>query len=212
VTEEPLHALVARVRTLVAQVRSLDAPDAVILESIDALDRVNERLLPHVYGGPYQQASLRGPAVLPALSGDDPAAIFPYSPIVGGRNPIAPPVRMWRDGDRMRGCAQLGAPYAGPPATVHGGVVALVFDELLGALLVALGLGGFTGTLSVRYLKPTPLGAPIELEGWLDRVEGRKAFAIGEIRAGGETTARAEGVFIKARAGQPAGGDGGTRG
>jgi hypothetical protein len=57
--------------------------------------------------------------------------------------------------------------------------------------------GGFTGTLSVRYEKGTPLGVPIELDAWLDRSEGRKSFVKGEMRADGVVTARAEGIFIR---------------
>jgi len=117
--------------------------------------------------------------------------------VVGERNPLAPPVRMWFDGARMHGDTTLGAPYNGPPQMVHGGIIALIFDELLGALNVALELGGFTGTLSVRYMRPTPLLEPLVLEAWLDRVDGRKVLNIGEIRHNGVVTARADGVFIR---------------
>jgi acyl-CoA thioesterase FadM len=59
------------------------------------------------------------------------------------------------------------------------------------------GVGAFTGTLSVRYERPTPLGEAIEMEAWIERTEGRKVFARGEMRHQGAVTARAEGVFIR---------------
>ena len=80
---------------------------------------------------------------------------------------------------------------------MHGGVVALVFDELLGAVNACLGLGAFTGTLTIRYERITPIEQEIAFESWVDRTEGRKVFTRGTISAGGEVTARAEGVFIR---------------
>ena len=56
-----------------------------------------------------------------------------------------------------------------------------MFDELLGCDQRVRGLGGFTGTLSVRYERPTPLEGELELEGWIDRVEGRKVITMGTI-------------------------------
>ena len=128
-----------------------------------------------------------------------PSAYFPYSPIVGPLNAIAPPVRLHFDGDRMRGRLILGAPYAGPPGTVHGGVVALIFDELLGCVNVSQGYGAYTGTLTVRYERMTPIEAPLALESWIDRVERRKIYTHGTISHEGVVTARAEGIFISTR-------------
>ena len=36
----------------------------------------------------------------------------------------------------------------------------------------------------------------LELESWVDRIEGRKVFTAGTISINGEVTARAEGIFI----------------
>ena len=64
---------------------------------------------------------------------------------------------------------------------VHGGIIALLFDELLGMANVCTGVGGFTGTLSVRYERPTPLHGELELEGTVESVEGRKVTSVGTI-------------------------------
>jgi len=59
------------------------------------------------------------------------------------------------------------------------------------------GNGGMTGTLTVRYRRPTPLHAPVEFEARLDRVEGRKNFTSGVLKGpDGEVTAEADAVFI----------------
>jgi hypothetical protein len=195
-TEGHLRALNDATRTLIEQVRTLDAPDDVITSALHALQALNATLAPHTYGGPYQQSQLRAHGENPTLLDGEPAEFFPYSPIIGGLNPISPPVHLWFDGTEMRGTVTLGAPYNGPPSLVHGGVIALIFDELLGALLVKHQRGGFTGTLSVRYERPTPLGKPLEMRAWLDRSEGRKSYALGELLHEGNVTARAEGVFI----------------
>jgi acyl-coenzyme A thioesterase PaaI-like protein len=199
-TDDALSALNTEVRNLITRVRTLDAPTEVIVDAVMALRTLNASLDAYVYPGPYQQAGLRGQVSPSDLeSRKQPHEIFPYSPIVGDRNPLSPPVRMWFDGERMHGEMTMTAPYVGPPSTVHGGVVALVFDELLGALGVALGVGGFTGTLSVRYERPTPLLVPVQLRAELERTEGRKTFLRGEITHDGVVTARAEGVFIRSR-------------
>ncbi|HEX7095734.1 MAG TPA: PaaI family thioesterase [Acidimicrobiales bacterium] len=193
-----MHDLNDAVRALIQRVRTLDAADDVVKAATAAIGAVVESLEPYTYGGPYQQAQLRmSEGGRPSLVGEEPAEFFPYSPVVGPLNPLSPPVRMRFDGERMHGNVTFGAPYAGPPATVHGGVIALVFDELLGALNVMHDLGGFTGTLSIRYERPTPLGVPLELEAWIDRTEGRKVFPVGVLRHEGTVTARAEGVFIR---------------
>jgi hypothetical protein len=198
VSDEPQRELTDAVRELIACVRTIDAPDDVLVDAARAVEDVVALLAPYTYEGPYQQATLRPPADgRPILRSESPNEFFPYSPIVGPLNPLAPPVRMWMDGQRLRGEVTLGAPYNGPPSMVHGGVIALVFDELLGALAVVHELGGFTGTLSVRYERPTPLDKRLEMTAWLDRVEGRKVFVLGELHHDAMVTARAEGIFIR---------------
>ena len=130
-----------------------------------------------------------------------PQDLFPTSPVVGLLNPVAPPVRIWdvtgHDGVReLRGTARFGAAYEGPPSCVHGGVIAEVFDELLGLASLVTGRGGMTGTLAVRCRKPTPLLVDLDLEARLSSQEGRKLFCWGGMFHRGELTAEAEGVFV----------------
>ncbi len=54
-----------------------------------------------------------------------------------------------------------------------------------------------TGTLTIRYRRPTPLLAPLELAARHTGKEGRKVFAWGGIYYQGELTAEADGIFIE---------------
>jgi len=52
--------------------------------------------------------------------------------------------------------------FEGPPGGAHGGIVAAYLDEVLaGAAVHRTGRMYVTGELSVRYVKPTPLGRPL---------------------------------------------------
>lgn len=119
------------------------------------------------------------------------------NPAAGQRNPIAPPMEVQHRADgHFVSDVTLGAAYEGPPGTVHGGIVALVLDQLLGeAATEGLTLAKFTGTITLRYLRGTPLG-PLHAEAWVDRIEGHKTYAHGFIGDAQGPTAEAEGVFV----------------
>jgi acyl-coenzyme A thioesterase PaaI-like protein len=91
----------------------------------------------------------------------------------------------------------LGPAYEGPPGWVHGGICALVLDHILGeAASEALSKPKFTGTISLKYLRGTPLG-PLRAEAFVERSEGVKTFAKGYLLDAQGATVEAEGVFIK---------------
>jgi hypothetical protein len=117
---------------------------------------------------------------------------------IGLCNPIAPPVVVNHDGNG--GCWSefvLGSAYEGPPGRVHGGVSALVLDHMLGeAASEGLSRARFTGTITVKYLRGTPLG-PLRCDAWIDHTEGAKAFARGTISDAEGVTVEADGVFIE---------------
>ncbi|MCZ8378396.1 PaaI family thioesterase [Mycobacterium sp. CPCC 205372] len=119
------------------------------------------------------------------------------NPVVGIRNAMAPPLMIEQDADgRCWSEFSLGAPYEGPPGWVHGGVCALVLDQILGEVASdGLTKPLFTGTITLKYLRGTPLGA-LRAEAWVDRVDGFKTYARGELRDAEGVTVEAEGVFI----------------
>jgi acyl-coenzyme A thioesterase PaaI-like protein len=118
------------------------------------------------------------------------------STVNGRGNPLSPPVRMWADGDLIRGEAYFTAPYEGPAGRVHGAWVAACFDEILGCAQGASGAFGYTGTLTITMRRATPLYTKITYEAGFSHREGRKIHGWGRCYAGGRLTAEATGVFV----------------
>lgn len=115
---------------------------------------------------------------------------------IGERNPVAPPLVIHRDDDGVVWSeVTLGAAYEGPPGHVHGGVCALILDHLLGATAHQPARPAYTGTLTLQYMRPTPLG-PLNARAHVDRIDGAKTFAVGHIADEEGITVAAEGVFI----------------
>ena len=85
---------------------------------------------------------------------------------------------------------------------MHGGIIAELFDELLGLANIVAAQPGMTGTLKIRYHRPTPLLAPLDLVARVTGREGRKIYTWGGIYHEGELTAEADGIFIEVIPGQ----------
>lgn len=119
--------------------------------------------------------------------------------VIGLRNAIAPPVRSERHDDgTVTADFTLGAAYEGPPGCAHGGVIAMILDHVLGDAGSADNVPCYTGTISVRYLRPTTLG-PLHAQARIVDRDGRKKIVRGAISDAEGETATAEGVFIVPR-------------
>ena len=184
-----LHRLAAAIRRINAAMMETEAPQAEVEEAAERAERFAEQL----ESGPRHRA-LWGFAE--SSNAGDVRAFFDNSPVFGLANPIAPPLTMVMDGTRATATATFGVAYEGPPGHVHGGWVAAAFDEVLGMVQSASGNPGMTGTLTVKYRRPTPLYREVRFEGQLDRVEGRKIFTSGTLWADETLCAEAEGIFI----------------
>jgi hypothetical protein len=103
------------------------------------------------------------------------------------------------------------APYlTAVPGVVYGGLLASIVDchstgTAAAALYRAQGRPMdsepahrfVTGTLSVRYLHPTPLGPAIEVRGRVKAVHGRKVTVVSRVLVGEVVTIEAEVVAIE---------------
>ena len=120
------------------------------------------------------------------------------NPAVGLRNAIAPPMQIVHEPDGACWAEfTLGAAYEGPPGLVHGGICALVLDHLLGEVASdGLTKPVFTGTITLRYLRGTPLG-PVRADAFVERAGGVKTYARGYLSDAEGRTVEADGVFIR---------------
>lgn len=118
------------------------------------------------------------------------------NPVTGAANPLAPPLKLRFTESGVVGVAHFGTAHEGPPGAVHGGWLAAAFDALLGMAQSMSGRTGLTGTLTVRYRRPTPLHDEVRFEGALDRVDGRKLLCSGRSYVGGVLTAEADATFV----------------
>jgi len=121
---------------------------------------------------------------------------FPDCIVTGPANPMGIAADIVRDGDEALLLTALGEAFEGAPGRAHGGVVAALFDEVLGFVLSIVRTPAYTGRLTVSYLAPTPLGVELEFRARLASRDGRKLHMEGEARRDGEVIARAEGLFI----------------
>lgn len=142
--------------------------------------------LPH--GRAYESAEA-------SVTGDPHTSVF-VSPFVGALNPLAPPLLVDMVDDTIVATGVFDDQYEGPPGYVHGGVIAAVFDEVLGFAQSLSGRPGMTGRLTVHYRAPTPLHTGLRIDGRVDRVDGRKIFTLGRLFHGDTLCAEAEGLFI----------------
>jgi acyl-coenzyme A thioesterase PaaI-like protein len=124
----------------------------------------------------------------------------------GSLNPVAPPMAIstgtLEDGrPALVGVVRLDRLREGPPRSAHGGVLAGLFDELLGGgQRLNGGPPGVTGRLTVRYRRPTPLGVDLRLRVWIHDERKRRVTVRGDCVVVGEDarpTAEAEAVFLR---------------
>ena len=89
--------------------------------------------------------------------------------------------------------------FSGPPERIHGGVQALIADELMGAVNRMLGRQAFTARLTVNYRGPAPIGHEVTFRAWLHDVDGRKVTVLAEGHGPDGLFMDADGLFIARR-------------
>jgi len=187
--EDARFDLAHQIRRITSAMVGLPVDDADIASATAVLKEVADGL--EQRAGPGRRLRAQPDPV------GDPQEFFPTSPVIGFANPVAPPVVVEAVDGELRGTATFDYQYEGPPTCVHGGVIAMVFDEMLGAANIVAGNPGMTGTLTIKYRKPTPLRTPLRLEARFMGREGRKIRTYGAMFHGETLTAEAEGIFIE---------------
>ena len=130
---------------------------------------------------------------LPVAVGDT-VEFDPFSPGGGRLHPSAVGMTLRRDGEAsVTAIVHVDPMFQGPPGRVHGGVVALLIDELMGTVNRIVGRRAYTARLAVDLRAPAPIATELTLRAWLHEERGRKIT----IKAEGRS---AEGVFVEAEA------------
>lgn len=127
---------------------------------------------------------------------------LPFSPIMGRLNPASYGLDIVREGEQAIGRVVLDETAEGAVGLSHGGVISGIWDEVLAAANAIQQTGGPTGSLTVRYRRPTPLHEPLRYAAWVEQTEERKVLVKGECTIeGGDGTvlSEAEAVFIRMR-------------
>lgn len=130
----------------------------------------------------------------PTLAIGDRLEFDPFS-VGGGRlHPASIGFEMHRSGESaVTARAVVDPMFQGPPGRVHGGVVALIVDEVMGGVNRVLGRRAYTARLTVNLRGAAPVGEPLEFTAWCHEVDGRKVT----LRAEGRS---ADGLFVDAEA------------
>lgn len=139
-----------------------DAPDDLFEQLIKAILPVVERL----ETGTERNRSLVGMGDGPSMFGEPPAdgvrlSHFPDCVVSGAANPMGVAIEVRCEGVDAVAETVLGAAFEGAPGRAHGGVVAAIFDDVMGYVLSIHKVPAFTGRLAVTYRAPTPIGAPL---------------------------------------------------
>lgn len=102
-----------------------------------------------------------------------------------------------RDDGSVAGRVWFGPGAEGPPAHAHGGAMATALDEAMGLACWMAGRKVVAVRLQVDLRDMLPLGTVATVLASIDRVEGRKTAARGQLLgAAGEVYAEAQGLFV----------------
>jgi acyl-coenzyme A thioesterase PaaI-like protein len=187
--------LVGVVNGLANAIRTAEIPAQHVSRISSALEQARAMIDEHIVAPPYAVEQLAPPnvAVL-QWDPDDLCRTVPYSPFLGHLNPISGDATLRAEGATLSGTVRLSPIHAGPIGMAHGGVVAALLDELTSIAVMTHGRFGYTRTLTVTYLRPTPLDGDLSLWAQSAGQLGSGFLTSAEIRSGGKVTASAVAV------------------
>jgi len=196
-SDEGRARIAQSLRQLAETVHSSQLTSAELDNAIAAVDAVR-------YGLEQAETRPRGPWW--ERGPDFQASFDADSPFRGRANPWSPLMRVSRTGDAGVGASATGevtldAMWAGPPKAVHGGVLAGLFDEVIGEAAAHAEPTAFavTGRLSIRYREPTPIAVPLSIVAEVTTVSSRSLRVQATCTANKRITATSEALMVVRR-------------
>jgi len=175
------------VRKLQVHARAVDAPDGVITEAADLLDKLSALLSPY-----------------DADEWESPSGRRMDLPMRG--NVLTVPMSAGKGDDgRIHGSARFARFHLGRNGAVHGGALGMLFDSVLGltSSVITGGPRQRTAYLKINYRHIVPVEKELQFDAGIDRVEGRKIFVSGRLSDGDTLLTEAEALFVRLKPGQP---------
>ena len=135
----------------------------------------------------------------------EPIEFDPLSPCGGRLHPSSIGLDMHRDGETsVVARLTVGPMFQGPPGRVHGGVVAMIVDEVMGTVNTVVGQRAFTARLTINLRAPVPIDTPLTFRAWVHDVNGRKITLLAEGHSDDGLLVEADGLFIATEVEGPA--------
>ncbi len=175
------------VRRLQNHARAVDAPDEVITDAADQLEKLAALLSPY-----------------DADEWESPSGRRTDLPMRGNILSIPMKARKGDDG-RIHGWARFARFHLGRNGAVHGGALGMLFDSVLGLTSSVLTGGPYqrTAYLKIDYRHIVPIEKELQFEAGIDRVDGRKIFVSGRLSDGDILLTEADALFVRLKPGQP---------
>jgi acyl-coenzyme A thioesterase PaaI-like protein len=132
---------------------------------------------------------------MPATARRQPSSALCF--VCGTQNPHGLGVTFFDDGHKVWTELTPKDHHQGWPGVVHGGIISAVLDETIGRVAFLHDRWVQTARLSLRYIKPAPLGQRLRVTGELVRDRRRLMEMRGElvVAESGELLAEATGTF-----------------
>jgi len=175
------------VRALQNHARAANAPDGVITEAADLLEKASALLSP-----------------FDADEWASPSGRRMDLPQRGNILTIPMSARKGDDG-RIHGWARFARFHLGRNGAVHGGCLGMLFDSVLGLTSSVLTGGPYqrTAYLKIDYRHIVPIDTELQFDAGVDHVDGRKIFVSGRLTDGDTLLTEADALFVRLKPGQP---------
>lgn len=93
--------------------------------------------------------------------------------VCGEKNPDGLQLKFDLEGEILKTRFKPGKKYQGYTDIVHGGIIAVILDEVMVNLAWRLGIPAVTAEISVRFKQPVYVGEELEFTGWIIKDQGK---------------------------------------